>query len=104
MEHTQTGTEREMPEPSLNSTRRYQVDPAINIMVSVKEVIHDAIEKHQDEVRHVFVNSKYMDSPETFGDNEVLVHPASEVPVNQIWIQVSLDDCDLPATILSSLV
>ncbi len=92
MEHTKAGTERKAEEPSLNSTRRYQVDPAVNIITSVKEVIHDAIEKHQDEVRNVFVNSKYMEKAETFGEGEVWVHPAPEVPVNQVWIQVQIDD------------
>ncbi len=32
MEHTQTKGERKMEVPSLNKTRRYQVDPAINII------------------------------------------------------------------------
>lgn len=104
MEHTQTKGERKMEVPSLNKTRRYQVDPAINIITSIKEVIHDAIERHQDEVRNVFVNSKYVDKPETLGDGEVWIHPAKEVPIHQIWLQIPLDDLDLPVTIPASLV
>jgi hypothetical protein len=50
------------------------------------------------------VNSKYMDKPETLGDGAVWIHPAKEVPVHQIWLQIPLDDLDLPVTIPASLV
>ncbi len=77
--------------PSLQSTRRYQVDEKINIITSVKEVIKDAVEKHHDFVEFVFVNSTLLQTPISLGDGQVWIHPDKQVPVNQVWIQVPID-------------
>ncbi len=82
----------QIPEtPNLTTTRRYQIDPEVGIIQSVLEVVKDAIECHEDVVDQVFVNSKYLDAPETFGDGTMWVFPATEVPVNQVWIYVPIE-------------
>lgn len=77
--------------PSLQSTRRYQVDEKIEIIISVKEVIKDAVENHQDFVEFVFVNNSLLPLPISLGEGEVWIHPDKQVPVNQVWIQVPID-------------